>query len=456
MSVLWRSERLTTWGRSRFADVAVACPDSDAAAAQAIVSADAPNRPRGVIAYGAGRSYGDAALNHHGQTVLTGALNRVVSFDPVSREAVLEAGVTFTQLARHFHPLKFTFAVSAATGAVTVGGALANDIHSKNHHALGGFGRYVRWVEVLLADGFVVRASRDAESELFRATVGGMGLTGIVLRVCLELIPVESRSVAAHYRAMPGIDAFLEAADSAIDTGLPTFWFGWIDALARGESMGRGILETGEFCATDDAAVPMAPEFVLRFNLPRIALHPAIIERYNARRFGRVPAAGVATKQSIEKFCFPLDHLVNFNRVYGRGGFYSFHCGIPQGRHEGVRELLRAISAARAGSMAAVLKPMGGPGDGMMSFPLKGYGFAVDTPRRAGTEGLYAELERIVLQHGGRIYVAKDALMSARGFRQMFPELDNFSRVLRRVDPGGRFQSDMSRRLAIRPELAGG
>lgn len=455
MSVLWRAERLTTWGRSRFANVAAGSPDSCDAAAQAISGADAPKGPRGVIAYGAGRCYGDAALNDHGQTILTGALNHILSFNPSTREAVLEAGVTFAQLARRFHALKFTFAVSSATGAVTVGGAIANDIHSKNHHSMGGFCRYVRWIDVLLADGSVVRANRDTEQDLFRATVGGMGLTGIILRVCLALVPVSSRSVVANYRSMPGIDAFLDAADNAIDAGLPTFWFGWIDALARGASMGRGILETGEYSVNDDDAVQMAREFVLRFNLPRIVLHPMIIACYNERRFRRVPAAGAMMKQSLEKFCFPLDHLVNFNKVYGRGGFYSFHCGIPQGNHEGVRELLRAISAARAGSMAAVLKPMGGPGEGLMSFSLKGYALAVDTPRRSDTEALYAQLERMVLQHGGRIYAAKDALMSARGYRQMFPELENFRRVLRQVDPGGRFQSDMSRRLAIRPELAG-
>lgn len=140
--------------------------------------------------------------------------------------------------------------------------------------------------------------------------------------------------------------------------------------------------------------------------------------------------------------------------MYGADGFHSFHCGIPQGNHEGVRDLLQAIAAERAGSMAAVLKPIGGPGEGLMSFPLKGYALAVDTPRRADTEALYARLERRVLQHGGRIYTAKDALMSAQGYRRMFPELETFRRVLRQVDPGGRFQSDMSRRLAIRPELA--
>ena len=453
MGVLWLPERLTTWGRSRFANVAASSPDSCDVAAQAVSGADGTKGFRGVIAYGAGRCYGDAALNDRGRTILTGALNRILSFSPVTREVVLEAGVTFAQLARRFHALKFTFAVSSATGAVTLGGAVANDIHSKNHHSMGGFARSVRWIDVLLADGSVVRANRDTEQNLFRATVGGMGLTGIILRVCLELIPVRSGSVVANYRPMPGIDAFLDAADNAIDTGRPTFWFGWIDALARGASMGRGILETGEYAASDDDAVPMPREFCFRFSLPRIVLHPTIIARYNEHRFRRVPAVGTMMKQSLEQFCFPLDYLVNFNKVYGRGGFYSFHCGIPQGNHGGVRELLRTISAARAGSMAAVLKPMGGPGEGLMSFPLKGYALAVDTPRRSGTEALYAQLERMVLQHGGRIYVAKDALMSAQGYHRMFPELENFRTVLRQVDPGGKFQSDMSRRLGIRPEL---
>jgi len=455
VGVLWRAERLTTWGRSRFAHVAAACPDTCDAAAHAIGDADAPRGWRGVIAYGAGRCYGDAALNDRGRTILTGSLNRIVSFDPGTREAVLEAGVSFAQLARRFHALKFTASVCSATGAVTVGGAVANDIHSKNHHSMGGFGRYVKWIDVLLADGSVVRANRDTEPDLFRATVGGMGLTGIILRVCLELVSVSSRSVVANYRPLPGIDAFLGAADRAIDTGLPTFWFGWIDALAHGASMGRGILETAEYSVSDDDAVQMPRGFVLRLNLPRFVLHPMIIARYNQRRFRRVPAAGATMKQSIERFCFPLDHLVNFNKVYGRGGFYSFHCGIPQGNHDGVRELLHVISAARAGSMAAVLKPMGGPGEGLMSFPIKGYALAVDTPHRSDTEALYARLERMVLQHGGRIYAAKDALMSAQGYGQMFPELETFRTVLRRVDPGGMFQSDMSRRLAIRPELSG-
>lgn len=183
----------------------------------------------------------------------------------------------------------------------------------------------------------------------------------------------------------------------------------------------------------------------------RIALHPAIVARYNDRRFHGVPAADTTTKQLLEQFFFPLDHLVNFNKVYGQGGFYSLHCGIPHGNHVGVREVLRAISEARAGSMAAVLKPMGAPGEGMLSFPLKGYALAVDLPRRRGTEALYGELEHLILQHGGRIYTAKDALMSAQGYARMFPELENFKRLLRQVDPGGRLQSDMSRRLAISP-----
>lgn len=455
MGVLWRARRLTTWGRSRIANVTANSPDSCDAAAQAVGDPAAGTGLRGVIAYGAGRCYGDAALNDRGQTILTAGLNHIVSFDPITREAVLEAGVTFTQLARHFHALKFTAPVCAATGAVTIGGAIANDIHSKNHHSMGGFGRHVKWIEVLLADGTVVRTSRETEADLFRATVGGMGLTGVVLRLCLELVPLNSRSVDVIYRSIPGIDAFLDAADRAIDAGRPTFWFGWLDAFARGASLGRGILETGEYSGSDEGAVRMPRKFVFRLDLPRLMLHPLFVARYNERRFRGVPAAGAGMKQPLENFYFPLDHLENFNKVYGRHGFFSFHCGIPHGNHQGVRELLEAICAAQAGSMAAVLKPMGGPGEGLMSFPLKGYALAVDTPRRADTEALYARLERMVLQHGGRIYVAKDALMSAQGYAKMFPQLERFRKVLRQVDPGGKFQSDMSRRLAIRPEAGG-
>ena len=168
----------------------------------------------------------------------------------------------------------------------------------------------------------------------------------------------------------------------------------------------------------------------------------------------RLPEQGVSVRKRLAPFYFPLHHLSGFNRIYGRRGFYSIHAGIPEGERSGVKALLAEIVRARAGSIASVLKPMGGPGEGFISFPLKGYALAIDLPRRPGVEELHARLERITLAHGGRLYAAKDALMTAEGFARMFPELDRFRAVLARVDPDGRFQSDMSRRLRIRRDLA--
>ena len=437
--------RLTTWGRTRTAQVDASTP-ADASAVAAVVR---DGNHATMVAYGGGRCYGDSSLNNGGDALLTSGLARIGAFDPRTLVATFESGVTFTQLAQAFHPRGLSFAVSSATGAVTIGGAIANDIHSKNHHVAGSFGRNVEWIDLMLASGDVCRVSRTVDEPLFRATLGGMGLTGVVLAAGVRLVAIPSRAAAVRYERIADVDAFLARLDQAIDTQTPNFWFGWFDALARGASLGRGILETGRYAAADSAMAPLPKPFHFRADLPGVAMHPAIIARYNARRLAKLPPSGVHATVALEKFFFPLDHLVGFNRVYGRRGFYSIHAGIPQGDHRAVRRLLEAVSHARAGAIAAVFKPMSGPGEGLMSFPLRGYACAIDMPRRSGVEALHAQLERIVLDAGGRLYVAKDALMSARGFAQMFPRLDAFREVLARVDPGRRFQSDMSRRLGI-------
>jgi decaprenylphospho-beta-D-ribofuranose 2-oxidase len=443
----WRAETLTTWGRARHARTrALAAPASDAALADALIGA-----ATSVITYGDGRCYGDAALSDGARTLLTHTRNRILKIETDPAALVAEAGVSFRELSAALHPQGLTYPVAAATGAVTLGGALANDIHGKNHTAMGSFGRHVAWFDLMLADGNIVRVDRSSDPDLWRATVGGLGLTGIVLRLKLALQRLPAAAADVRYRRMDNLDAFLEALEPWPPAD--PFWFGWLDALAEGKAMGRGILETGRLATNAEGTAPAPQRRRIAFDLPALCLHPQIIRRYNARRFHRLPADGVRLRQPIEAFYFPLDHIEGFNRVYGRRGFYSIHCGIPHGDREGLRRLLAEIVRARAGSIAAVLKPMGGPGEGFISFPFKGYALAVDLPRRSGVEELHARLERITLDHGGRLYTAKDALMSAAGFAGMFPELERFRDVLRRVDPHGRFQSDMSRRLTIRAEL---
>lgn len=440
----WTQNTLTTWGRSRFAHSATASPGDEAALRDAVRA----SHRRGVIAYGGGRCYGDAALDDGGQTILTRNLNRILSFDPASREVVCESGVDFNALLERFVPEGYCFPVSAATASVTVGGAFANDIHSKNHHRVGSFGHHVSWIDLMLASGEVVRASREENADIFRASLGGIGLTGTVLRVCFRLMPVSAGAADAAYRRIADLDEMLDTIEASRETH--EFLFGWVDAMARGAAMGRGILELGNFAPdAKDVALP-PPVKPIRFQPPSALLHPALLTWITNRRFNSLPAGGRTARLGLGPFFFPLDAMPGFNRVYGRRGFYSIHTGFPQeNQRAGIRAVMESLTAARAGSFAAVMKPMRGPGDGLLSFPVKGMAYAIDLPRRAGIEELHRDIERIVLDHGGRLYVAKDALMRAESFAQMFPALDEFRRVLARLDPDQRFQSDMSRRLAI-------
>lgn len=441
----WTDTELTTWGRTRFARVAAAAPDSDDGM-RAVLGEPAP---RGAIAYGGGRCYGDAALDDGGQALMTRALDRVLSFDPDSGEIVCEAGVTFAQLAGRFIGEGFCFPVSAATAAVTVGGAFANDIHSKNHHAVGSFGDHVRWIDLMIADGRVLRCSRDENAELFAASLGGVGLTGVVLRVCFTVMRVPSGAADARYRKYPDADAMI----AAIEAGRTRddFLFGWIDVFAKGTGLGRGILESARFAPDDAGTAPPPEPRRVPFAPPTMFVRPAFLRAFTARRFDKLPGAGRDVRLALRPFLFPLDHMIGFNRLYGRRGFYSIHAGFPRvDQRAGLVAMLEAIAEAQAGSFSAVMKPMGGPGGGMLSFPMDGMALAVDMPRRRGVEDLHRRLERIVLDHGGRLYVAKDALMSAETFAAGFPRLDEFRGVLAEVDPGGRFQSDLSRRLRLR------
>ena len=442
----WTDATLTTWGRSRFARSATIAPSDEEGLRAAVLDAHA----RGVITYGGGRCYGDAALDDGGQTILTSALDRILSFDMATGDVVCEAGVNFSDLLDAVLPAGYCFPVSAATARVTVGGAFANDIHSKNHHKLGSFGDHVSWIDIMLASGELVRASRGENAEIFHASLGGAGLTGTVLRVAFRLMRVPSRAADAEFRPLANVDAMIDTIEAARETH--EFLFGWVDAMATGSKLGRGILELGNTAPSDSGTAPPPAGKRIAIQPPSFLLHPALLRRFTDRRYRKMPPEGRRARVHLRPYLFPLDHIEGFNRVYGRRGFYSVHTGFPRATmREGIVAVMEAITAARAGSFAAVMKPMRGPGAGLLSFPIEGMAYAIDLPRRAGVEALHREIERITLDHGGRLYIAKDALMAAETFAAMFPRLDEFRAVLARVDPGGRFQSDMSRRLRLHP-----
>jgi len=439
-----RHMELSGWGRALTARVRAWRPERGTAVRQALRA----ERTDGVIAYGGGRSYGDVPLNGGGDVILTERLDRILSADWTKGRVVCEAGVTVGDLMRvalrHGHAVP----VSPGTGFATVGGAIANDVHGKNHDRHGSFGDHVEWIDLMLPDGETRRVGADTDPDLFVATIGGIGLTGIILAAALKMRKVNSSAVDMKEMPARDLDTFLAMQEEARDRHM--YVVGWIDATARGRALGRGILETAD---GSDSAVDAAAESRRRMpvDLPGFAMNRLSVGIFNALYYRRVPRRGRERRAPLTRFLYPLDTIEDWNRLYGKRGFHQFQCVLPDAESQvGLRKLMEEISGAGAASFLAVLKTLGGEGRGHLSFPMRGYTLALDFPAKPGLGELLGRLERITLDRGGRIYLAKDAVMSAKSFAAMYPRLDDFRAVLDRVDPHRVMDSDMARRLKIR------
>jgi decaprenylphospho-beta-D-ribofuranose 2-oxidase len=438
----WKQTSLQGWGRSSLSPCLAARPERLRELQAAL---DAPEG-RTLIAHGGGRSYGDAALNTDGAVVVTGRLDRILGFDPATAELMAEPGVTFADLLEVFLPRGFAAPVSPGTSHVTLGGALANDVHGKNHHQAGSFGDHVRWFDLLLPDGRMQRVSPEGDPALFQATVGGIGLTGLIAALCLRLMRVPSNALTVHRRRVRDLDDFLAGFEAAAGA---TWSVGWIDALAGGASLGRGVLETAE---PSEAGLEARPPRARRFpvDAPGWLLNGMSVRAFNELYWRRVPPSGQEVTVPYRQFLYPLDAVEGWNRMYGKQGFRQFQCVVPPGPGEAaLRRLLETVAEGGAASFLAVLKVMGPEGQGMLSFGMPGYSLALDIPARPGSEALFARLERITRDAGGRIYLAKDSLLSAEGFAAMYPRTAEFRAVRERVDPDRRLSSDMARRLGL-------
>ena len=432
------------WGRLPRARSRAVRPEKLAAAAAAVRA-----RPAGgLVAHGGGRSYGDAALNGDGHVLLTRRLDRILAFNPEQAELVCEPGLTISELQDFLVPRGFMLPAVPGTGFATIGGAVANDIHGKNHDRHGSLGDHLRWFELLAADGAFRRIGLDDDPALFAATVGGAGLTGILVTLCIGLLPAPSNAVRVMEMRAADLDHFLGLLAQYRERA--TYSVGWIDVLARGARFGRGILEIAE-PAAESVTVRGRRRFRVPLDMPGFVLNRWSIGAMNACYYNRIPALGRDRTMPLANFFHPLDMVLDWNRLYGRAGFHQFQCVVPDAEAEtGIRRLLEAVGNSRAGSFLAVLKTMGGEGKGYLSFPMRGFTLALDFPARPGIRELMAELEEITLDHGGRIYLAKDSCLSPGGFARMYPALPALREVLDRVDPDRVFESDLARRLQIR------
>lgn len=439
----YRTMRMTGWGRAVSADMQVMRPER---AGDLAALFDTPP-PKGVLAVGLSRSYGDVGLNDGGRGALMIRLNRLLSFEPDTGLLIAEAGVSFLDLMTVFLPRGYMPPVTPGTAFATLGGALANDVHGKNHDRIGSFGDHVEWIEVLTPDGRAVRCSDSSNKALFRATIGGLGLTGIIRKVALRMMPVDSRLVEVEERRIESLDAFINALTAARDTH--PFSVGWIDAMARGAALGRGILELARFSEADSEFQPVRRRRV-PLDFPGFALNSLSIRAFNEAYFRHVPAAGRIRRKPLPVFFYPLDALEAWNRIYGKRGFYQFQCAIPDDAAKpGIRKIMTAVSDSRRGSFLAVIKTLGGRGRGLLSFPIKGVTLALDFPKSEASQNLIRYLHGIVRDHGGRVYLAKDALLSAEDFDGMYDAAGDMRSFLAARDPDRIMQSDLARRLGL-------
>ncbi len=451
MMPLFSPRELEGWGRFPRQSCHVARPEKR----RALLDLIASDQTRTVLARGLGRAYGDAALNQDEGVVLLEKLDRFLDFDSSSGVLQVEGGVSNAQILETFVPRGWFLPVTPGTKFVTVGGAIAADVHGKNHHRVGTISGFVHEFDLLLASGEVLTCSRTQNEDAFRATLGGMGLTGVIISAKLQLERIESAQIRASFERAPNIEATLAGFGRDSQT---TYSVAWIDCLASGENLGRSVFIRGEHATLSDLSNAQFGGEPLDFqspktksvprDLPSFALNPLSVRAFNSLYYARHTDG--EQLQGFEPFFWPLDAVGGWNKIYGARGFVQYHCILPfASSREGLTRLLEHISGSGRAAFLAVLKLYGPQNDSPLSFPLEGHSLALDLPASDGIIEFCRELDAITLEHGGRTYLAKDSTLNAATFKQMYPRLPEFQRVKARLDPHNRFQSSLSRRLEI-------
>ena len=400
---------------------------------------------------GLGRSYGDSSLPAHAsdRVASTVLADRILRFDDATGVLRAEAGLSLAQLNRVSMPRGFFTPVTPGTELVTLGGMVASDVHGKNHHRQGCFGAHVRSLRVRLADDSIVECSPAEDSDLFYATIGGMGLVGHILEVEFVLHRIPSSWLIVERERVRDLDELLEALSRAAPKWPLTV--GWIDCLTRGRSMGRGILMAGRW-ATAEEAEPDPPRRArlrtLPFELPNWLLNPLTARMFNAAYYWRRLRRRVSGPSAPQPFFYPLDAILHWNRGYGPRGFTQYQCVLPRAAGAAaVREFMQRLTRVGGASPLCVIKDCGREGQGVLSFPLEGTSIAVDMAVSPDIQRIVDRLNELVIAAGGRIYLTKDRFTRAEHFRAMEPRLDRFLTVRHKYDPQRRLRSAQSVRL---------
>lgn len=404
------------------------------------------------IPRGNGRCYGDASLAP--QTISTLHYNRILSFDTLNGIFECQSGITLDRILEVIVPKGWFLPVTPGTKFITVGGAVGSDVHGKNHHVDGSFSNHIIDMDVMVASGEILACSPELNSDLFDATCGGMGLTGMITRVRFRLKKIETSYVRQKQIKARNLEELIGMFDTYKDY---TYSVAWIDCLSKGDSFGRGIMMVGEHAALNELndrqrreplKVAGKPRLTFPFNIPSWVLNTATIRLFNFAIYAKNRRREIDNVVSYEPFFYPLDAILHWNRGYGKPGFVQYQFVLPLRSREGLVRILRRISEKGMGSFLAVLKVFGHQ-HSLISFPEEGYTLALDFPVRPGLFEFLDELDQIVLDYGGRLYMSKDARMKPEVLIKGYPNLERFRAIVQKYNPSGKFSSVQSDRLLL-------
>lgn len=430
--------QLSSWGRFPFVEAQVSHPDATPAI-QAAVAAGS------LIPYGMGRSYGDSALAP--RVLMTDRLDLLLGFDEATGVLRAQAGVSLDAILKLFVPRGWFLAVTPGTKFISVGGAIASDVHGKGHHVDGCFSECVLDFRLLLADGSLVTCSREQNAALFRATCGGMGLTGVIVDARFRLQRIRSALFDQVTYKCPDLAAVMERLEQ---TRQVRYAVAWIDCLARGKAMGRSILTVGDHAPEGPLAPHGDPKLAVPFVAPNWMVSPRTIKAFNALFYAKTLRAESRARVHYDPFFYPLDVARDWNRLYGRAGFTQYQLVLPKAAgYAGMRRVLDRISASGMGSGLAVIKTTGPENTNPLSFPLEGYTLALDFKHQAGLFELLDGLDELVLDLGGRVYLTKDVRLKEKAFKRGYPRWREFQETREKAGAIGRFASLQSKRLGL-------
>jgi len=404
---------------------------------------DKLSQQKNTIPFGNGRSYGDSALAEN--IIYCKPYNYFLDFDEENGILHAQSGVMLSEILEAFVPKGWFLKVTPGTKLITIGGAIASDIHGKNHHVEGCFSECVEEMSIMLPDSSIATCKKG--DELFRATCGGMGLTGVILDAKISLKKINSKYINQTTIKTKNLKETFEAFEKYAH--LP-YSVAWIDCLASGENIGKCLLMVGDFADDGDLSFKEKKKLNIPFNFPSFALNNLSVKAFNWLYYKKAPDGESHQRVDIDTFFYPLDAINNWNRIYGKGGFTQYQFILPKEvSFEGLQEILGAISKSGKGSFLAVLKLYGKANDNYLSFPMEGYSLALDFKIEKGLFELLDRLDEIVLKYGGRIYLTKDVRVSKETFEKGYPMIEKFREFRKANGMDIKFQSLQSKRVGI-------